>query len=584
MKPRVHVVVLALGLGLAGLVGCAGDVGSGDDGGCEVTLSYTPTQPIAGASSEVRVSSTYTGAGGTPSYLWRVQKGGASVSFQDAQSDHSEITFLATEPGTFDVTLDLTPSLGAFCPQGKATVNVLLDANTMDARLHITPPITVQAPLVDRAIQIHSATDFDMGPVVLEDGRIATGVVRNGATGIPAYLQFIPLGMSGAIVETFANASGAYSVRLLDQPHDVIVIPAVAGVAPRKILGYTPTQTVLTVDAGTAITGTVHQGGTPIPNAKVQLTIDGVPTTLTTTIANGTFTVLGVPVAGASVKVEVTPPVATGLPRLEASGTFNVGATVDIAYNALPLRNLAGVPVRRGGIAQGTKKVVIVGTVGNLGSVTAGTTAIATGFVRIPTATDGSGLLPSVLAPAGPLFAVTTIVPGDQFTPTDLAVASVDLTAGLPALIDAPAMTPFSTTASGPGVVLDGVTLDLVPTRALALAGASTRHFIGDATGHVAGLVPTNGAYDVRWSDPAGRRAPLVDSDATSVVGSYLLPPAVFITGDLTVRGSTNPVVGASVQILCSVCTGLDRNRPIAEVASDQHGTFSVAVPDPGAM
>lgn len=582
---KAHAIAISILLaGLASLVGCAGSLGAGDDGGCQVTLSYTPSPVIAGPDAEVRVSSTYSGAGGTPSYAWRVLKGGLPVAFQDAQSDHSEITFLATEPGTFNVTLDLTPSLGEFCPQGQATVNALLDANTLAARLHVTPPATVQAPLIDRAIQIHNATDFDMGAVVLEAGVVSTGVVRNGATGIPAYLQFIPLGMSGAIVETFANASGAYSVRLLDQPHDVIVIPAVAGVAPRKLLNMAPTQTVLAVNGGSTISGTVHQGGTAIANAKVQLTIDGVPTTLTTTAANGTFSVLGVPVSGASVKVEVTPPATSGLPRLEATGTLDVAATVDIAYGTLQLRNLGGVPVRRGGAAQLTKKVVIVGTVANVGTVTAGSSAIATGFVRIPTTTDGTGVLPLLFAPAGPLFAVTTVFAGDQVTPADLAVGSLDLTAGVPAQIDAPAMTPFSTTASGPTDPLDGATLDLVPTRALALAGASSRHFIADASGHVTGLLPTGGAFDVRWSDPASRRAPRVETDVTSVLGSYLLPPAVFVSGDLTVTGSSNPVVGASVQILCSTCSGLDRNRPIAEVASDQHGTFTVAVPDPGAL
>ncbi len=560
------------------LVGCAGSLGPAGDDDCQISLSHTPTSPLAGPDSEVRVSSNYSGAVGTRTYTWTIGKGGTFVPFQDAQSDHSEITFMATEPGTYDVTLDLSSSLGSFCPQASAHINVLLDNTAMDARLHITPPITVLAPLVDRAIQVHNATDYDMGPVVLEPGVMATGQVKNGSTSIAAYIQFIPQGMAGAIVETFAAANGAYSVRLLSQPHDVIVVPAVAGLAPRKIIGYLPTQTVLNVSAGDTITGTIRQGVTAIPNAKVQLTIDGVPTTLATSAANGTFTVQGVAVANAMVRVEVTPPPATGLPRFEASGLLDVAGPVIVTYGTLTLRNLVGVPVRRGGAAQANKSVIIVGTVASVGTVSAGTTVNGTGFVRIPATTDAGGNLPSLLAPAGPLFAVTTVGVGDR------AIGAVDLTSSIPTQIDAPAPAALVAQATDGTVPLDGAVLDLVPTHALGLAGVASMHFTADAMGRVTTVVPAGGSFDVRWSDPASRRAPKLDADTTLLSRTYVLPPAIYITGDLTVTGSSNPVVGASVQILCATCSGLDRNRPIAEVASDPHGTFTLAVPDPGAM
>lgn len=69
---KAHAIAISILLaGLASLVGCAGSLGAGDDGGCQVTLSYTPSPVIAGPDAEVRVSSTYSGAGGTPSYAWR---------------------------------------------------------------------------------------------------------------------------------------------------------------------------------------------------------------------------------------------------------------------------------------------------------------------------------------------------------------------------------------------------------------------------------------------------------------------------------------------------------------------------------
>ena len=564
------------------LAGCAGDFAGADDEGCKVTVSYTPAQPLAGPDTEVRVSSTVTDAFGNLSYAWRVTKGGTIVDHDDAQSDGSEITFLATESGAYDVTLDVTPSSGGFCPQGKATVNVLNDLNGMKARLHVTPPPGAGAPPIDRPLTIRNAMDFDMGAVVLEPGVMATGQVRSGSTQVPAYLQFRPQGMAGAMVETFTTGTGSFSVRLLDQPHEVTVVPMIAGHAPQR-LAYSPSSTLISIGAGQSLTGTVRQGAVRIANAKVQLTIDGVPTTLATTDAQGNFTTLGVPNAGATIKIEVTPPAASDLPRLEATGLLDVGIPIDVNYMPLALRNVAGVPVRRGGAAQPGKAVMFVGTIAGAGTVTAGTSAMGTGYVRIATTTDAAGALPTLLVPAGPLSVVVTV------GPRDYAVAPADLTTGLPAQFNAPLLQPFlvevagDSTSATPGAV-PGAMLDLVPTGALALAGVPSLHFVADDAGQVTGAAPSGGTFDVRVTDPSGLRAPLVVRDSTSIRSGYTLPPAVYITGDLTVSGSTNPVIGASIQVLCDACTGLEKLRPIAETASDPHGAFSLAVPDPGAM
>jgi hypothetical protein len=132
--------------------------------------------------------------------------------------------------------------------------------------------------------------------------------------------------------------------------------------------------------------------------------------------------------------------------------------------------------------------------------------------------------------------------------------------------------------------MLSGATLDLIPKGALAAANAPALHFVADASGHVAGTIPAGGTYDVRWSDPQGRVGPFVGYDKTTINALYAMPPAVYVSGDVTITGSSNPVVGASVQILCEACTGLDRSRPIVEVATDSHGSFTLAVPDPAAM
>jgi hypothetical protein len=47
---------------------------------------------------------------------------------------------------------------------------------------------------------------------------------------------------------------------------------------------------------------------------------------------------------------------------------------------------------------------------------------------------------------------------------------------------------------------------------------------------------------------------------------------------------NANPVIGASVQILCATCGGLELMRPIAETATNSVSRYAVAVPDPGTM
>lgn len=564
----------ALLLALAVLGACSGELGPIGDDDCSLTLSFTPTMPVAGPTNVVRVNSAASNVIGTSVYNWTVSRGGSDVPFTYAQTNRSAIEFTATDAGIYEVSAQLTPSSNGSCTDS-ANINVLADTTFENARLHIVPPPSAMGPIVDRPIQIHDGSDFALGPVVLELSTLATGTVRNASgVGIPAYLVLSPQGMGGAMVETFASGTGAFSARLLLQPHDVLVIPSATNIAPQRLTNYTPGGTLPMLTAPDTITGTVHQGATPIANARVQVTIDGVPTTIGVTAANGSYSVLGHHQAGASVTVAVTPPATSGLPRLEVTGGITTTSAIDVAYSAaLVPRNLGGVPVRRGGAALANRAVVLVGNVAGAGTI-AGLTA--TGYLRVPTTTDAGGNLPSVLAPAVALSAVTTVGPGD------LAVGSIPATA--PAAIDAPAMTAIVTTAGGGSAALSGATLDLVPKGALAAANAPALHFTADETGRVTGSIPTGGTYDVRWSDPLGRVGPLVAYDRASIAAAYTLPPAVYISGDVTITGNANPVVGASVQILCDGCTGLDRNRPIAEAATDAHGSFRIAVPDPAAM
>ncbi len=568
--------------------GCAGDIAAGDDDACRVTLGFTPAMPTSGLAGEVTVTASVQNTIGVLAYNWRVSYLGGPVDFQNAAANESQIRFTALEPGVYTVDLDVdAPSVQ--CPSANERITVVdPTGTTLDVRLHVTPPFDLDVPPIDRLIRVYGNTDYDLGPVVLDPGIPVTGTVRTvGNAGVPAYITLTPQGMAGAVTETFSSATGAFDVTVLNQPHDVVVIPSSSGLAPRRFV-WNPTQpNTLVMDAGTSITGVVRHGVTPLANAKVQLTIAGVPTTLGTTASDGSFTVLGSLASGTSpqVKVEVTPASASGLPRLEVQGMFNVGVPIVATYSAsLTTRNIGGTTVRRAGAALANRKVTIVAALAASGSVTAGVTLSATGYTRIALTTDGGGSLPSVLAPAGPLSAVTAVSVANPALP-DLAVSAFDLSSSVPATIDAPTMMPFTTLALGQ-VVLDGVRVDLVPTGSLALAGSPTLQLRGDADGRVSTSIAAGGIYDLVFSDPEGRSGQRIVHDVTySTVGSsYTLVPAVSVSGTLSVTGNPNKIRGASVQILCASCAGLYRDRPIAEVASDEAGDFVLAVPDPGTM
>lgn len=578
---RHLVVVLGLGLGLGLVAGCAGGLNGAEGPQCEVGLSFSPTSPVAGPTSEIRVSSFVTDADGVRTYDWSVSHAGAAIAFEAAQADGSQITFPALTAGTYEVSLGVSVSSGP-CPQAFATINVTTGGTMFGVRLHVTPPPGVDAPPIDRLLQIPIDADYELGPVVLDPGSVLAGTVRAAGVGVPAYLQFRPLGMSDAVVEAYAAADGTFSARLLNQLHEVVVIPSGSTLAPTRLM-WMPGSTTLTVDAGMAITGVVRNpAGNGLANAKVQLTIGGVPSTLATTTGTGAFTVRGVPITGADVKVAVTPPAGSGLPRLEATGAFSLSTPFDVSYNAnLVVRNLGGTEVRRGGAPVANARVTVVGALAAVGSVTAGATASATGFVRIAASTSGSGVLPTMFVLAAPLSAVVAIPPGDPLqAPSDHAVDEINLTTTVPPVIDASSMVAFTADARIGAFSLPGARLDLVPAGALALAGVPGRSFTADVTGAVTGSVVAGGSYDARWSDPAGGAGAKLFPGRTSatLTGAFDLPPALVVSGTLSITGNSNKIVGAAVEMRCDGCSGIDRDRPIAEAASDQFGQFELAI------
>jgi hypothetical protein len=266
------------------------------------------------------------------------------------------------------------------------------------------------------------------------------------------------------------------------------------------------------------------------------------------------------------------------------STTIDLTKSLAIAYAAslATTRDLKNLPIRRTGAAVPSGVAVeFVGSIGTGGTVTTGSVhTAATGTFAIGATTTTGGLLPatSLLAPALALSAV--------IAPSGIAsVTAVDLTTSVPTAIDSSAPTTITGVAMDKaGTLLGGVSVIAVPDTALALAGASSPIATTASDGSYALQFATGGTYDVQFTDPAGRVAPVTVANATSASANVngTLPAALHVTGTVTVHGQAGSLGNAAVEILCVACTGVALERPVGEAASTSTGAFSLAVPDPG--
>jgi len=590
MRLAMPVLLIALaGCSAGGGAGLSGGDNNGSDAGganppapgCDsVGLTSSPSAPVAGPTAKVRVLVALT-VTPPPTLSWRVRFGGVDVDATSVGSDGTEIEFPALAAGIYTVSVALAGSQVS-CSSVDLSVNVAIaGAKPSAIRLRVVPRQSSLAPPFEKTTVILGGAAMDIGSLRADSSSLERLHLDGPDGGVAAYLRFVPNAAPGAVVEAFSDSTGNFVTPLAVQLHSVLVIPSVAGLAPRRITDWMPASGLpLMVNAGSPITGTVRDpADAPLAGATVRLSIDGVPSTVATTDGAGGFT-LRAPTGGGAVTVEVTPPIASSLPRLSAtSQAFDLGGPLQIRYTVI-LKDLAGSQVQQRGAPLANATVTVVGSA-PVGTVTAGTVVAATGDVRIAATANSEGMLPSLRVPLAMLSAVVSSGTGA------LAVAALDATGALPITLDAPPLQPIATAvlgATGIAALTDAV-IDLVPVGVLASAGAPELHVTASASGLISAALAPGGHYDLRFHAAVGRGAQLViaDRDASSIAPTYRLPAPLELRGTAkTASGQALP--NASVQLLCIACSGIDRERPIAETATDSAGGFVLSVPDPGTM
>jgi|HubBroStandDraft_6_1064221.scaffolds.fasta_scaffold34822_3 hypothetical protein len=558
------------------LVGCGADAFSpsvdagtsdgamtSDAGGpCEVSIAITPANPEAG--DHVHAMAVVTNLLGVPTYTWTVD-GVGSTAYE--APDDSAIGFDVPIAAMHTIDLAITGTI-SFCPPASLPVDVGAGSGaTALYRLRVIAPASYLAPPYETEVLVRAGTPTprDVG---LDPGEDLPGTVTSGTTGVPAYLEFVP--SSGPPIEAFsALMTGAFDARVALVPYQVLVVPEIPGFAPRSFAWTPGTPASFAVDAGTTINGSVlAPGGGPLANAQVQLASNGVPSTIATTAADGTFSVLAAFSSG-PVSVSVTPPAGSGLARLAATTTL--APPLQIAYAAATSCDLAGDVVQRGGVAQAGAQVTIVGTVASAGTI-GGTSA--TGTVNVTTTANASGVLPSTPVPRASLQAIVQVATGD------FAVAALDTSGCAAQTIVAPPQ------VANAGIVAVGTTplanarVEATPAGTLALATLVPIDAMTASDGSFTLPFASGAAYDVRVNDLRG--APFAALDVATVPASITLGSGLVIEGKVSVLGSV--VTGAAVELLCASCTGLDADRPIMQTATDTQGQYELSVADPGSM
>ena len=604
---RTSVVALLAPVAVA-LAGCGGDDGGDGDppmdsgviGSCAMAMIISPNLPDTGQPMVLEATIEHDGwLPGLEVYEWRVWRDGVEITDFTPRFEDQRAIEVATAGRAGVFRIELEGEVGEVaCLSQSETFNVrVAGANVVSYRLRAVPLAEHQSPVQEQRIDVYGGVDAMVAEWQLSAGESIAGVVQDAAgVGVPAYIRMQADNLPQ--LEAFAGQDGMFSARVSSTGnYDVLVVPGSPTLAPRWLVQLSPLELQrLDVDEGVLLSGTVlTDSGTPVVGARVSAQIDGVPTTIATTAANGGFSVRGVD--GAVLELTAVPPEAMGLPALELPASAGLSAEdgIEVRYAAgvssrsvsLDVREIDGTSP-----AVGARVTWIARPSSNAATISVGNdSAAGSGWSRQSAVTGAGGVTPALVLPE--MVYDVVVEPAADSIDQSVTLTTIDLRAGQPAPAPMSLQPParivgdVRDAAQPMGAPIEGARVSARPLGLLASIPSAAAHDAA-GTGRFELSVVAGGTYEIEVAGvgaafAATRREVQAAGPASELdLGSISLPRAIEIRGSVATANGVGGARGVHLTLLCWACTGQEAERPIAEVVTSASGDFSLPVPDPG--
>lgn len=564
---------------------CAGESGSdGDPFRCDLIIEVETADPRVGSPIFVRVFDEQLNFF-TPD--WSVRFNGSDVSFATEAGDSRRISFVPSQPGPYEVIAD-GEAEGRSCTSARETINAILpNAAMMDLRLRLTPPADSGEAPSEQTVRIFGGADYVLGEINLDQPFAVGGIVSDGGSPIEAYIK-VTTAAGVPLAEAYSDATGAYALTLPDEDVEVTVLPADSNIAPLRMSAVSPV-TLGDIDVGGAdtVTGQVLSNGAPLANARVVLTVDGLPSSVALTAGDGSYSLRAR--TGGTAVLEVVPPASTGLPiaELELTDDPAAGSVIDVDYAAQTVSSVSShdVTVTEADGSTPAPDARVLFAVDDLAGVAAvdvdgAAQNAATGRVRRLVAADGSGDINNLML----VDAVYTVVaePGAG-NPGRASLATSDSSGSLVARLAGAGVTWTANLRDGSEAV-DGARLVARPSGLVAALATSSVTASSVASGDVSVELIAGADYQLQIDPPAGLArehigAITAPGSGTTDAGTISLVDSITVSGQVRAVGGSGEG-SVHVAFYCLDCPTPE--IPLAESITTGTGRFSVELPDPG--
>jgi hypothetical protein len=321
--------------------------------------------------------------------------------------------------------------------------------------------------------------------------------------------------------------------------------------------------------------------------------IEGVPSTIATTVADGSFAIHTRTLGSATLTVVPAGlPGLPGLPTLEVAagaGLVVDGSSVEIRYAPHGARSIS-VPLRHsdGSTPAASARVTwIARPMAEAAQVRVGAQSVsATATMRRSLVADATGTT-AAIALVDAVYDVI-VEPGPDAAGQAVALRQVDLSAGQAApafLALAPPARITGTIEDAAGTAAGGVEILATPTGILGQTMAAGHRAITGPDGSFDLVVAGSGQYDITWKGrDLGRWWQEVQAPGpgqTLALGTMARPPTITLSGQVRIPWVSS-AGGVHLMLLCRQCSGVAADRPIAETITRDDGSFELQVPDPG--